>query len=143
MDRLNKYVEEANLFFKDVAAELGNPEDTARASRVTVAFFHTLRERLSPSESMHVISQLPMILKGMYVDGWKMHESINKVDTLDEFLDEVRDHSPGPIGRDFGDHQQTRENILAVISVLRKYVDEGEMRHIRTQLPEPIAELFE
>jgi len=142
MDKMNKYLEEANVFFKDVAIELGNPLDTEHAFRVTVAFFHTLRDRITTEESMHVVSQLPMILKGLYVDGWKMHDAVDRTDTLAEFLEEVRNNSLRTAGRDFGNDQQAIDNLSAVIRVLRKYIDEGEMRHIRQQLPEPIAELF-
>ncbi|HYC39241.1 MAG TPA: DUF2267 domain-containing protein [Chitinophagaceae bacterium] len=142
MDKLNKYLEEANVFFRDVAIELGNPQDTDHAFRVSVALFHTLRDRITTQESMHVISQLPMILKGLYVDGWKIHDEVDRTDTLHEFLDAVRSHSLRNAGRDFGNDQQAVDNLSAVIRVLRRYVSEGEMRHIRQQLPQPIAELF-
>lgn len=143
MRNINKYVEEASIFFKQVANELGNPEDTDHAFRVTTAFLHTLRERISPGESMHVISQLPMILKGIYVDGWKLSENVSNAKTLHEFLDEVRAHTNRTAARDFGDDMQARDQLTAVIRVMRKYIDEGEIRNIKVQLPEPIAELFE
>lgn len=143
MRSINKYVEEASVFFKQVATELGAPEDTDHALRVTTAFFHTLRERISPGESLHVISQLPMILKGIYVDGWKLSETTSNARTLHEFLDEVRAHTNRTAARDFGDDMQARDQLTAVIRVMRKYVDDGEIRNIKVQLPEPIAELFE
>lgn len=143
MANINQYVEEANVFFKKVAAELGNPEDTAHAARVTTAFFHALRERITPEQSMHIISQLPMILKGIYVDGWKMTREPNDSKTMREFLDEVREHSLRSAGRDFGNDQQARENLSAVLRVLKNYVSEGEMNDIRAQLPQPLAEMFE
>jgi uncharacterized protein (DUF2267 family) len=142
MANIGKYVEEANKFVKEVAHELRTPKDIDHASRVTTAVLHTLRERITTEESMHVISNLPVILKGIYVDGWKITKEISRADTLDEFLDEVREHAPGSAGRDFGDNQMARDNVQAVIRVLRKYIDEGEMRHIRQQLPEGVAALF-
>jgi uncharacterized protein (DUF2267 family) len=92
---------------------------------------------------MHLVSNLPMILKGIYVDGWKITKDAFHADTLDEFLEEVREHARVYPGRDFGDNQMTREKVQAVTRVLRKYVDEGEMHHIRQQLPEGVAVLFE
>jgi uncharacterized protein (DUF2267 family) len=140
---LNKYVEEANRFFKDVAVELGNPSDINHASRVTIAILHTLRERISPEESMHLIAQLPMILKGIYVDGWKITRQQNDVTTVDEFLDEVRAHCIRSAERDLGNNQEARAVVYAVLRVMRQYIDEGEMKHIKHQLPQTIAELFE
>jgi uncharacterized protein (DUF2267 family) len=143
MANIGKYVEEANLFFKEVAAELQTPDDIGHASRVTTAVFHTLRDRITVEESMHLISNLPMILKGIYVDGWKITRQADRTDTLDEFLDEVREHAPREAGRDFGGHQMARDTVKGVLRVLRKYVDEGEIRHIQQQLPEGVAALFE
>lgn len=143
MVNMGKYVEEANSFLKEVARELGNPEDIGHAGRVTAAVLHTLRERISVEESMHLISNLPMILKGIYVDGWKITKQAYHADTMDEFLDEVREHSRVDPGRDFGNNDMARETVQAVIRVLRKYVDEGEIRHIRQQLPEGVAVLFD
>ena len=50
-----KYVEEVNLFIRQVAQELGNPEDTDHAGRVTVAVLHTLRERIPVEEYILLI----------------------------------------------------------------------------------------
>jgi uncharacterized protein (DUF2267 family) len=143
MVNMGKYVEEANVFLKEVARELGTPDDMGHASRVAAAVLHTLRERISVEESMHLISNLPMILKGIYVDGWKITKQAYHADTLEDFLNEVREHSRVDPGRDFGSDTMARETVQAVIRVLRKYVDEGEMRHIRQQLPEGVAVLFE
>ena len=143
MINMGKYVEEATLFFKEVARELGNPDDVSAAGRITAAVLHTLRERLSVEESMHLISNLPMILKGIYVDGWKITKHAYHADTMDEFLNEVREHSRVDPGRDFGPDEIAQEKVKAVTRVLRKYIDEGEIRHIRQQLPEGVAVIFD
>jgi uncharacterized protein (DUF2267 family) len=142
MANINKYTEEANRFFKDVARELGNANDIPHAMRVTTSVLHTLRERISLEESFHVISQLPMIIKGIYVDGWDISRQVNRIDTLQEFLDELRDHSAKDPARDFGNDAQAAECVKAVVHVMRNYVSEGEMIHIKDQLPKEIAELF-
>lgn len=140
---INKYVEEANLFFKNVAIELGNPEGIDHATRVTTAVLHTIRERISPEESMHLLSQLPMILKGIYVDNWKITREPSNSDTLDEFLDEVRAHSLRSAGRDFGNDQQARDAVIAVLRVMDQYVSEGEKQDVKANLPKSLAALFD
>jgi uncharacterized protein (DUF2267 family) len=140
---INKYAEEANHFFKDVARELDNPGDINHASRVTTTVLHTIRDRITPEESMHLISQLPVILKGIYVDGWKITKKQSKSDTLEEFLNEIRQHAVKPPGRDFGNDQQAKENVSAVLKVMKHYVGEGEIKDIKAQLPEPNAEYIE
>ena len=138
-----KYVEEMNYFLNQVARELGTPNDLDHAGRLIVAVLHTLRDRITIDESMHLISQLPMILKGVYVDGWDISREINRTKTLDEFLDDVRAHIPRSAPRDLGDNQQAKDNVRAVLLITRNYISEGEMQHIREQLPEPIAALFD
>jgi uncharacterized protein (DUF2267 family) len=140
---IGKYVEEANSFFKNVAIELGNSNDIDHATRVTTAVLHTLRERISPEESLHLISQLPMILKGIYVDGWKITRAVSDFNTVDEFLDEVRAHSLRSASRDFGNDEQARDAVRAVLKVINQYVSIGEIEHVKAQLPEPIAALFD
>ena len=141
---INKYADDARVFLRQVAQELGNRDDVDHAARVTVAVLHTLREKISVEESIHLISQLPLILKGVYVDGWDItREFMSEANTLEEFLDEIREHAPRTAGRDFGDNQQTRENVIAVLRVMRNYVSEGEMNHIKQQMPKSIAVLFE
>ena len=139
---INKYTAEANRFVNEVAAELGDTSDLEAAGRVTLAVFHTLREKLSPEESFHLISQLPMILKGIYIDGWD--PSLQKrTETLHDFIDDLRAHDLQASSRDFGNEEQAVKNFQSVLRVLSHYISEEEMRHIRLQLPRPVAELFE
>lgn len=141
--KFEEYAQKGNEFVNKVAAELGNPEDRDHAARVIKSVLHTLREVITPEESMHLISQLPMYFKAVYVDGWKLSESAKRVSSLDEFLDQVREHSSRTAGRDFGNDQTTRDNIIAVFRVIKQQVNQGEIEDVKVQLPEPIAELWE
>jgi uncharacterized protein (DUF2267 family) len=138
-----QYAEEGNKFINNLAEALGNPEDLSHASRVTHAIFRALRGRITTEQSMHLISQLPMALKGIYVDGWKITKEQSNSKTETEFFDDIRDNSPAYAGRDFGNDQEMRETIRAFFHVLRTYVDEGELRDISQQLPAGIADLIE
>lgn len=138
-----EYSQKGNEFVNKVAAELGNPEDKEHAGRVIKSVLHSLREVITPEESMHLISQLPMYLKAVYVDGWKLSESANRVKFLDEFLEKVRNNAPRTAGRDFGNDESTRDNIQAVFRVIKQQVNKGEVEDIKVQLPESLAELWE
>jgi len=140
---INKYTAEANRFMNEVAAELGDPAELEAAGRVVVAIFHTLRDKLSTEESFHLVSQLPMILKGVYVDGWDPSKQFHRTETLQDFVNELRSHDSNAAARDFGDDEQAVRNFQAVIRVMSHYVSDGEMRHIKQQLPRPVAALFE
>jgi uncharacterized protein (DUF2267 family) len=137
-----KYVDEGNRFINRLAEALGNASDKDHASRVSVAVLHAIRDRIKPEESMHLIAQLPMMLKAVYVDGWNITREPADAKTIEEFLNEVREHAPRSAARDFGNDQQARDNVKAFFSVLRGYVDEGEMADLCAQLPAGVRELI-
>src|SRR5690606_18960502 len=135
-----QYVEEGNVFLKKVAEQLDTPYDRQHAFRVVQAVFQALRDRITVEESMHLISELPMILKAVYVNGWKISKERRDSSTIEEFLQEVLERSQTP-GRDFG--SDPRKEVVAVFRVIREYVSPGEYAHVKGQLTPEIAELLE
>lgn len=137
------YAPEANLFLKEVATELGTPQDTDHAYRVTRSVFHTLREVLVPEESAHLISQLPIMLKAIYVDGWNFQSrKDNKIRSMDAFLQCVRSKDQTAATRDFGNDDTAKTRVKSVLGVLQRHVSEGETMHILNQLPGELSELW-
>lgn len=138
-----EYTKKGMIFLKEVAMELGTPNDLPHASRITNSVFHTLREVLTPDESFHLISQLPMYLKAVYVDGWKLSKSPMRIKKLDQFIDEVRSQTFRTADRDFGNNEQARKCIEAVFRVIKNHVSEGELKDVKQQMPSEILELWE
>ena len=138
-----KHASETNRFLKLLANELGNSNDTAHASRVLVAVFYTLRDRIPVETSIHLISQLPMILKGVYVEGWNV-SSHSDSNTMEEFLAELRRHAGRSNVKVLCDDLQSRDQVQAVLRVMGNYISKGEMKRLRDVLPKKIAgSLFE
>jgi len=136
------YEQEGNAFIKKVATELGTPDDEEHAFRVTQSVFHVLRDRITIEESMHLISQLPMVIKALYINNWKISKDRQKIDTVEEFCDAVRDQCKRLAGRDFGDDSDTRQAAQAVFKAIRQCTGDGEIRHIQSQLPQALSELW-
>jgi uncharacterized protein (DUF2267 family) len=134
------YVQEGNRFLKKLAEELGSPGDQGHAFRVLQAVFHAIRDRITPQESLHLISELPMAIKALYVNSWKIHDKPKKYETKAEFLDVVC-NSILTAEIDFG--SSAEKEVRAVFRVLKSYVSEGEMNHVKGQLTAEIAELLE
>jgi uncharacterized protein (DUF2267 family) len=139
---VNKYTAEANRFLHEVAAELGDPISVDAAARVSVAVFHSLRERLSVDESFQLLAQLPMIMKGVYVDGWDPSQQTDPL-SLKNFISQLREHDRIAASRDFGTEEQAIRNIQAVLRVMAHYVSEEQMKIIKQKLPRPVAEIFD
>jgi len=118
-----KYVEKGEVFLKQVAEELGCPDNLHRAGRVTRSTFHVLRDQSTPEESMQLISQLPMVLKAIYVDSWSIGKKRNRFRHVDDFLARFQEINKGD------EHTETNEGALfavkAVIRVMKNQVSAG------------------
>lgn len=142
-NHFDEYTQKGMQFLKEVAENLHTPEDTAYADRLTTAVFATMRDLITPEESLHLISGLPMYLKAHYVNGWKITRDKPRVKTREEFFELLREKYPRTSGRPLGDYQSVREDVKAVFAVMRKYINPGELRHLQVQLPQPIGDLLQ
>jgi uncharacterized protein (DUF2267 family) len=138
--KFEQYVPEANRFLKEVAHELGNAADSNHAYRMLRNVLHTIREILTPEESSHLIAQLPLLIKGVYVDGWKMQPT-KRIRSREEFFERLRLKSDLP-EKDLNNDEEAINKVQGVLYVLQKYVSAGEMAHIINQFPGELTELW-
>ncbi len=135
--RFEGYVEKSWEWVREVAADLSIPEE--KAQRIIRVVLHALRAKISTQESFHLISQLPMIWKGIYVDGWKINEQKERMHGMEEYLDEIRKVDKQMAAYDFGNDQQARKMIFAVWKLLANHVSPQEITQICNCLPNEIA----
>ncbi len=133
--QFNKYALKGNEMLKQVAEELGMPDDRDRALNVLKAVLHGIRNRITPEQSAQFIAQLPMLIKGIYVDGWQIGKHQKRIATFDKFVEEVYELGGGYKGYAFGDLMDAERGIQAVFSVLKHYVSEGEFNDILSTMP--------
>lgn len=138
----DKYAEEGKLFVNNLAEELGHPEEISRTGIVLRAVMHSLRERITISESLHFLSQLPMFLKAIYVDQWKYREKPLDLNTVEDFKEEVKQHQMQYGEQEFSWSKSTEEIIRIVFAELNTYVTEGEFEDIIAQMPKDLKGLF-
>ncbi len=138
-----KYVQKGNIFLKDLAQELGDPEDRAKAGRVLRSVLRAFRNRLTHEESMHLLAQLPMCIKAIYVDGWRLSRSPQKIKHVDEFIKEVMKQDARKAQRDFRDEEDAAEAVRAVFRVIKRHVSDGEVQDIEAELPRQLKTFWE
>lgn len=139
---LEKYLHETNDYINQLAKDLGHPEERQRVMIIWRAVMHTIRDRIQISESLDLISPLPMILKGMYVNGWKYHETPPyDYETLEQMKTQVKALQNECGESDFDWSKGTDKIISITLDSLERYVTEGQMNHIRAQLPENVEEV--
>jgi uncharacterized protein (DUF2267 family) len=129
-----KYAAKGNEFVKLVADDLQIPR--SKAGRIIRAVLHALRSRLSHEESFQLLAQLPVALKGVYVDDWKFDQDFVRISHVEDFLEEVRKEDMELAGYDFGNDKSAQKVIAAVFKVMNYFVSEGEFEDITAVLPE-------
>jgi len=143
MHHFEKFAAKGNEFLKDLAQEIGEPENKEKAYRVLRTVLHVLRRRISLDESFDLLAQLPMCIKAVYVDGWKPTLFPDKsIKTVEDFIREVLEEDKRSAGKDFGNEEHAKQVIKAVFRVLKKHVTEGEIEDIIGDLPKHLKELF-
>ena len=128
-----KYAAKGNEFVRLVADELEVSRE--KAGRIIRAVFHALRNRLTHEESFQLMAQLPMVLKGVYADGWHFDKDLKRIKHINDFLDEVRTEDGGQAVYDFGDNTKASAAVACVFKALNYFVSEGEMNDIMDVMP--------
>lgn len=128
-------IHSANIWLKDLMVEL-DWEDRHRAYHALRAVLHTLRDRLPPNSVLHLSSQLPMLVRGFFLEGWRLVDKPVRDRTEAEFVE----HVAGAFEMDYT--IDVRDIILAVFNVMSKHVNEGQIENIKTTLPSELRELW-
>ena len=131
---------EGNEFVRLVAEELEVSVD--KAGRIIRAVFHALRNRLSHEESFQLLAQLPVSLKGVYVDGWRFNKDFHRISYINDFLDGVRQEDGGLAGYDFGNNSKAGVAVASIFKALNYFVSEVEMNDIIDVMPTELKQFI-
>ena len=127
-------VQESNLWLKAVMEHL-HTDDRHLAYLALRGTLHALRDRIGAESAVHLAAQLPMLLRGLYYEGWRMAASQTKERSRAEFFDHVRSEFPPDSAID--------PNVAArsVFAVMRDKLDPGEVHKVIDRLPAELREL--
>ncbi len=131
----NRTLEKTNAWIRDLDQQL-NWDNRDSAYHALRAVLHALRDRLSIGEVADLASQLPMLLKGVFYEGWRPHQEPPGL-RLDDFLNSIADAFPGDASVD------PEEIARAVFHVVIRHVSAGEVEDIKNSLPQPLRQLWD
>jgi uncharacterized protein (DUF2267 family) len=134
-----KYARKGNEFLNSLAFRLGDPDNKERAGRVLNGVLHTLRDHITVEESMQLLAQLPMALKGVYVHGWKLRAQPARVHSLEGFIEEVVRNQGAESWKDYSSPEETVQAVRAVWETLAEYVSHDELEEVAGVLPGDIG----
>lgn len=113
----------------------GGLASEAESYSVLRAVLHQLRDRLTLGEAVDLGQQLPLIVRGIYFEGWRPSLAPEKIRSKQKFLDQVtmkllpHQIPPEPAVRD-------------VFAMIAHHCDPGEVSDVIGQLPADIKELW-
>jgi uncharacterized protein (DUF2267 family) len=137
-----KYAAKGNEFVNKLAVHLGDAENRDRAGRVLRSVLRALRNRLTIEESLQLVSQLPMAIKAVYVEGWKPYLEFVRIKTIEDFGNEVMKEDGLSAWRDFASMEEVMNAIEAVMKTLADYVTAGELHDVIDLLPKEMKSHF-
>jgi uncharacterized protein (DUF2267 family) len=125
-----------NTWLHDICEELGW-KDRQRAYHALSVVLHTLRDRLPVSEVAGLSAQLPLLVRGIFYEGWHPTDKPNRIRSLEDFLAPVRDafrrHTPS----------QPDQIAQAVFRTMSRHLTPGEIADIKGVLSEEIRRLWD
>ncbi len=136
LDTFDTTLQKTNIWLKEIMNEEGW-DDRHKAYMALRAVLHAIRDRLTVDEAAHLGSQLPMLVRGMYYEGWDPSITPLRIKKAEEFLAYIEmsfDRAQPGI--------DPEEALSAVLNVLSRKISEGEIKDIRSLLPADIQKLW-
>lgn len=135
-DLFSETLEKTQLWLDELRDELewDHPAGLLAALR---AGLHTLRDRLTPAEAAQLAAQLPLLVRGLYFEGWRPAAEPWKERHSEGFLARVEHELRG-----YAELKDPERIVRAVFRLLSRHVSEGEVEQVRQLLPTEVRELW-
>lgn len=133
--------QKATLWLKDIQAT-GKALNRFQAYAALRAVLHALRDCLPPAAAGKLAAQMPLLIKGVFFDGWKVAAKPSRL-SREEFMSRIRDELRG----------QSNVNpalaLEAVVRALYRNISCSEIeamcyvlpRHVRAAVQSAVADL--
>jgi uncharacterized protein (DUF2267 family) len=128
-------VQKTNAWLKRLM-DIGGWQDRHLAYLGLRATLHALRDRLTVEEAAELAAQLPMLVRGLYYEGWNPTGKPVRERHREQFLARIERELPPGVAVD------PESLARAVFRVLSEQVADGEIDDVRHILPSEIRELW-
>ncbi|MBI2933945.1 MAG: DUF2267 domain-containing protein [Chloroflexi bacterium] len=128
-------IQKTNIWLKNIMDEMGW-KDRHRAYLALRGVLHSLRDRLTVEEAVDLGAELPLLIRGVYYEGWRPAGKPEKFSKC-EFLENVAGYFTNEPDVD------AEKIVKAVFRVMSRMVEAGEIKDIKGSLPKEFASLWE
>lgn len=110
--------------------------DTEEAYQTLRVVLHTLRDHLTLDEIADLGAQMPMLIRGLYYEGWNPHHSLTKERSEWQLLKRISAYFKADQLLDL------ERRVNAVFQVLAAHVSAGEIKDILSVLPNELRKMW-
>jgi uncharacterized protein (DUF2267 family) len=135
LDVFDSTVQKTKTWLNDLM-QITGWTDRRTAYRALRATLHALRDRLVVDEVAQLSAQLPMLIRGLYFEGWDPSSRALKERHLEQFLARIEQELRGD------EDLQPEQVARAVFEVMQRRVTQGEIEDVRHILPSKIRALW-
>lgn len=135
LDTFKKTVQKSEQWLAELGELMGWESDQQAYHGLRVVL-HALRNHLPAEEAVHLGAQLPMLLRGLYFEGWTLGAKPKLAKTKEEFLDGMRFHFYNNPDVDL---EELTQNVFQILS---RHVSGGEIQDVMACLPREIKSLW-
>lgn len=128
-------VQESNLWLHSVMEHM-QTEDPHVGFAALKGTLHAVRDRVGPNHAVGLGAQLPMVIRGLYYEGWRVADAQTKERHKADFLDHVRGELPKGASID------PERAVRAVFSVMWEKLDPGETAKLINLFPIELRNLW-
>ncbi|MFD1328498.1 DUF2267 domain-containing protein [Mycoplana ramosa] len=132
---LDHTIQQTNRWLKALVNDY-NFSDRHQAYNALRAVLHALRDRLTLEQAAHLGAQFPILVRGIYYEGWHLGSRSAPERQVDEFAARVAQDLPPQFPRD------PVSVTKAVFDLLWRELDPGETAKIIDELPVPLRTLW-
>ncbi|WP_432971419.1 DUF2267 domain-containing protein [Dactylosporangium sp. CA-233914] len=126
-------VDKTNHLLKDIEQVYGWPRERRNQSFAALrSVLHAVRDRLPVAESANFAACLPMLVRGLYYEGWEPSRVPVKMNR-DEFRERVRSEFPFEVDGGID------ALISTVLTALKRFGAEGEWEEVKGSMPKELA----
>ncbi len=124
LDVFEKTLHKTNAWLADLEEELGE-SDRHRAYAALRSVLHALRDRLTTDELAQLGAQFPMLVRGMFYEGWNPVPHPPRDRSREAFLLQVQR------GYEIRDHADPERLARAVFRLLFRKISGGEIEDLQ------------
>lgn len=129
-------LQKTQVWLNEVMSELDWNDQPQKAYLALRTVLHALRDRLTVEEAVQLGAQFPMLIRGLYYEGWTLTGKPHKERHEEDFLDHVKKAFKNDAAVNPG------EVVRGVFRVIVRHTSPGEIEDVKHILPKALQELW-